>query len=78
MLGNLPYTATKDTLAQHLKKLEPKHVRLMTDKDTGKGKGIAFVEFHDWDTMNTALTKYHHSTFDDGLSPARKINVELS
>jgi nucleolar protein 6 len=50
----------------------------MTDKETGKGKGIAFVEFHDWDTMNTALTKYHHSTFDDGLSPARKINVELS
>lgn len=28
--------------------------------------------------MQTCLKLYHHSSFDDGKSPARKINVELT
>ena len=28
--------------------------------------------------MKTCLQLFHHSTFDDGLSPARKVNVELT
>ena len=28
--------------------------------------------------MSTCLEMFHHSMFDDGLSPARKINVELT
>lgn len=28
--------------------------------------------------MKTCLKQYHQSTFDDGKSPARKINVELT
>lgn len=28
--------------------------------------------------MKTCLKLYHHSIFDDGVSPPRKINVELT
>jgi len=28
--------------------------------------------------MKTCLKLYHHSSFDDGKSPARRINVELT
>jgi len=36
------------------------------------------LEFEGYDRMKTCLKLYHHSNFDDGLSPARKINVELT
>ncbi|KAF2427591.1 hypothetical protein EJ08DRAFT_680952 [Tothia fuscella] len=77
-VGNLPFTATLPTLTNHFKKLAPKSIRLINDKASGKCKGIAFVEFADWDRMNTAIEKYHHTSFDDGISPARKINIELT
>jgi nucleolar protein 6 len=78
MPGNLPFTATKDRVAEHFKKVEPSGVRLNYNKDTGKFKGFAFVEFDRYDRMKTCLKLYHHTTFDDGISPARKINVELT
>jgi nucleolar protein 6 len=54
-------------------------VRALTQKDNPtKSKGIAFVEFEGYDHMKTCLKLFHHSMFDDGLSPARKINVELT
>lgn len=78
-VGNLPYTATQELLQAHFKKIEPVSIRLLTDKETGKSKGTAFLELKDWDRMNTALKLYHHSQFDDGSGKkARKINVELS
>lgn len=78
-VGNLPYTATQELLQAHFKKIEPVSIRLLTDKETGKSKGTAFVELKDWDRMNTALKLYHHSQFDDGSGKkARRINVELS
>jgi len=78
-VGNLPYTATQELLQTHFKKIEPVSIRLLTDKETGKSKGTAFVELKDWDRMNTALKLYHHSQFDDGSGKKpRRINVELS
>jgi nucleolar protein 6 len=46
--------------------------------DSNKSKGYAFLEFPSYDRMSTCLQMYHHSVFDDGKSPARKINVELT
>jgi len=77
-VGNLPFSATKDTITAHFKKVEPADVRLMTHKDSGKSKGFAFLEFEKYDRMRTCLKLYHHSVFDDGTKKGRKINVELT
>lgn len=77
-LGNLPFTTTQISLTQHFAKIKPSAIRHRTSKDTGKSKGFAFVEFGCYDRMKTCLQLYHHSAFNDGLSPARLINVELT
>jgi nucleolar protein 6 len=77
-IGNLPFAATSQHIAQHLKHLSPTSIRLPTDKTTGKSKGYAFVEFDRFDHMGTCLKLYHHSKLSDGVNPARRINVELT
>ncbi|KAI6247725.1 hypothetical protein HI914_04238 [Erysiphe necator] len=78
-VGNLPYTATKDSIMSHFSKLKPLSVRHLTKKeDSSKSRGIAFVEFENFDTHKTALKIMHHSIFDDGKSEPRMINVELT
>ncbi|KAI9875233.1 MAG: hypothetical protein M1830_008715, partial [Pleopsidium flavum] len=77
-IGNLPFTATTASITAHFSKVQPLSVRHRTHKTTGKSKGFAFLEFSGYDRMKTCLKLYHHSSFDDGLSPARKINVELT
>lgn len=63
-VGNLPFDATAEQVTQHFVKLGPASVRLSTDKQTGRGKGFAFVEFDGYDKMKTCLSLYHHSIFD--------------
>lgn len=78
-VGNLPFTATRESVAAHFAALHPASVRLLTEKaDAAKSRGMAFVEFARFDHMQTALAKFHHSDFDDGRSAPRKINVELT
>ncbi len=76
--GNLPYTATDEAISKHFVKLNPKSIRHRKEKDTGKSKGFAFLEFEGYDRMKTCLKLYHRSDFEDGVSPARKLNVELT
>ncbi|KAK4452894.1 hypothetical protein QBC34DRAFT_397296 [Podospora aff. communis PSN243] len=78
-VGNLPFTATADAVKQHFAKVQPMSVRLLTERnDPSKSRGIAFVEFANFDHMKTCLEKFHHSEFNDGKSAPRKINVELT
>ncbi|QGA21263.1 hypothetical protein EYB26_008973 [Talaromyces marneffei] len=79
-VGNLPYTATTESVTAHFSKISPISVRVATDKkdNNKKCRGFGFVEFEAFDRMQTCLKLYHHSSFDDGKSPARKINVELT
>ncbi|CAF9942865.1 hypothetical protein IMSHALPRED_005265 [Imshaugia aleurites] len=77
-IGNLPYTATDESISKHFAKIKPKSIRHRKAKDTGISKGFAFLEFEGFDRMKTCLRLYHHSNFDDGASPARKLNVELT
>ncbi|MCJ1342979.1 hypothetical protein MMC31_001168 [Peltigera leucophlebia] len=77
-IGNLPFTATNDSIKKHFTKVKPSSIRHSTIKDTGKSKGFAFIEFEDYDRMQTCLKLYHHSSFEDGESPPRKLNVELT
>lgn len=50
----------------------------MQKEDATKSKGYAFLEFDGYDHMKTCLKLFHHSMFDDGVSPPRKISVELT
>ena len=77
-IGNLPFTATNDSIRRHFAKVQPQSIRHSTDKETGKSKGFAFLEFEGYDRMKTCLKLYHHSSFDDGETSARKLNVELT
>lgn len=78
-VGNLPFTATADTIQAHFASLSPIHVRCMSDPaDSKPCRGFAFVEFAKVWHMRTCLDKFHHSMFEDGVSPARHINVELT
>jgi len=44
-VGNLPFSTTEDTLRELFAQYgEVQQVRVMTDRDTGKPRGFAFVE----------------------------------
>ena len=62
----------------HFAKISPESIRHRKEKHIGRSKGFAFLEFSGYDRMKTCLTAYHLSIFDDGESPARKLNVELT
>lgn len=77
--GNLPFTATQESVENHFCKINPISVRVATEKgNSGKCRGFGFLEFQNYDRMQTCLKLYHHSSLDDGKSPARRINVELT
>ena len=78
-VGNLPYTANASTIRQHFATVKPNAVRCLNkDGQENTCRGFAFIEFTDPTNMRNCLDKMHHSTFNDGLSAARKINVELT
>lgn len=78
-VGKLPYSATTETIRAHFAKLEPKSIRHLTQKDTGRSKGCAFLEFERYDQMKECLKLYHNSLFDDGKGgEKRRINIELT
>ncbi|KAH7333408.1 hypothetical protein BKA65DRAFT_607604 [Rhexocercosporidium sp. MPI-PUGE-AT-0058] len=78
-VGQLPFTATKESVEKHFASIKPKSVRVPTEKgQAGKAKGYAFVEFEGYDHMKTCLKLFHHSLFNDGISAAREINVNLT
>jgi len=78
-VGNLPFSATATSISAHFASLSPIGVRCLKNKnDDNPCRGIAFVEFGKVWHMRTCLDKFHHSMFDDGISPPRRINVELT
>lgn len=67
-IGNLPYTATDESITAHFKSIQPFTLRHRVDPKTKKSKGFAFLEFENYDRMKTCLKLYHHSTFDPAQS----------
>ncbi|KAJ1731135.1 hypothetical protein LPJ61_002678 [Coemansia biformis] len=71
-VGNLPFKTTADELRTFLQAANPTSVRLMTNKETGKSRGFAFVEFGTSEDLRHGL-KFHHCSLG-----GKKINVELT
>lgn len=63
--GNLPFNVNENDLYQHFDNCgEIDYVRIVRDRDTNMGKGIAFVTFKDTQSMRNALAS-HGTKFND-------------
>lgn len=54
-VGNLSFDVTEDTVWSFFNDYGVKHVRLPTDRDTGRPKGFGYVEFDDVDGAKKAF-----------------------
>ncbi|MBI5851251.1 MAG: RNA-binding protein [Planctomycetes bacterium] len=57
-VGNLSYDTTEDTLLEHFQKdgRQVASCKIMTDRDTGRSRGFAFVEFATDEEAAAAIT----------------------
>lgn len=64
-VGNLPFGTTEDALREHFAPFgEVQQVRIMTDRDTGKSRGFAFVEMAQDDDAEKAVAGLNGKDFD--------------
>ena len=55
-VGNLPYTATEEEVSGLFAEYGPvERVKIITDRDTGRSKGFAFVTLGDQSQLNAAI-----------------------
>ena len=55
-VGNLPYTATEEDVTGLFSAYGPvERVKIITDRDTGRSKGFAFVTLGDQTQLNAAI-----------------------
>jgi cold-inducible RNA-binding protein len=63
-VGNLPFTATEDELRDMFSAFgEVQQVRIMTDRDTGRSRGFAFVEMPDDEAAEKAVADLNGKDF---------------
>ena len=63
-VGNLPFGTTEDALRDHFSPFgEVQQVRIMTDRDTGKSRGFAFVEMAQDDDAAKAIATLNGKDF---------------
>lgn len=59
-VGNIPYTATEEALSQAFSECgQVESVRIVTDRETGRSKGFAFVEMGADDQAQEAISKWN-------------------
>src|ERR1043166_9414095 len=64
-VGNLPFKSSEDTLRAHFAQFgEVAQVRIMTDRDTGKPRGFAFVEVTNDDEAERAVAALNGKDFE--------------
>ena len=55
-IGNMPYNVTDDDLRKHFNfTKEIEYIRIVRDKETHKGKGIAYICFKNKDDYKKAV-----------------------
>ena len=63
-IGNLPYSASEADLRAHFAALaEPSHVVMPVDRETGRPRGFAFVEFVDRAVAEDVIKKFDQQPF---------------
>ena len=63
-VGNMPYGATEADLRTHFSAVgQPSQVVLPVDRDTGRPRGFAFVEFTDRAVAEAAISKFNQQPF---------------
>jgi cold-inducible RNA-binding protein len=63
-IGNLPYGASEADLRAHFAAVaEPSHVVMPVDRETGRPRGFAFVEFADRDVAEQVIQKFNSQPF---------------
>lgn len=63
-IGNLPYTASEAELRQHLSSVgEPASVVLPVDRETGRPRGFAFVDYADRAVAEAAIKQFDQQPF---------------
>lgn len=59
-VGNLPYTITESELQEMFSEAGPvESVKLITDRDTGRSKGFAFVEMSTDEAAERAIADFN-------------------
>lgn len=63
-VGNLPYSATEAALREHFSAIGPlSYIYLPLDRETGKPRGFAFVEFNDRAQAEEAIRRFNNQIF---------------
>ena len=72
-IGNLPYRASEADLRAHFAAVaEPSHVVMPVDRETGRPRGFAFVEFADRDKAEEVISKFDAQPFQGRTSRSAK------
>ena len=63
-VGNLPYSATEADIRQHFGTVgDPLQIVIPTDRDTGRPRGFAFVDYDDRGVAERAIQQLHGQPF---------------
>ncbi len=63
-VGNLPYSATDADIRQHFGTVgDPLQIVIPTDRDTGRPRGFAFVDYDDRGVAERAIQQLHGQPF---------------
>jgi len=63
-IGNLPYGASEADLRAHFAAVaEPSHIVMPVDRETGRPRGFAFVEFVERDVAERVIDKFNAQPF---------------
>lgn len=77
-VGNLPFNVTEAELREHFSTIGPiSYLSIPTDRETGKQRGFAFVEFKDRAQADEAIRKLNNQSFQGrslSVSEARAKN----
>jgi len=64
-VGNLPFSATDENLAEMFAQIgQVQSARVITDRDTGRSKGFAFVEMSSDEEAAQAIARFNGADFE--------------